>query len=917
VASSPVAPIMESAGHAEVDAPTAVAPISWQALEERFAGRALALTGGLALVAAAIFFLSLAFSRGWITEPLRVLIGLVAGTGAFGLGWVLLARRSFLLGHVLTAVGLGVTSISFFAATRGYHLVPAELGLLGALVAAIAAAVLAVRTGSVVVAAYGLIAALIAPPLLGASPTLLTLGFVAVALVGTTGVALFRSWRWLPSLAFVLAAPQLASWLSGDADPTQAMIALAGFWAINIVAAAGEEVRIKRDDLRPSSATLVLANATFLLWGGFLVLAGDLAPWRGTFLGLAAGAHILVGAWFLSRQGLEHLFGNLVAGTGVACLTMAAAVQLGAPAVPLAWAAEAVALAWLAVHRMHRWSALAALVLGVLTVGHLLVLEYPLGFFALPPLRPFSTGFLHPEAASLGSVLTALVVTGWLVRVRWVRSLLAGIGVTLAAYALTFEVAGAALAAGLVLAGLAGLLLDRLILRYGTSERLASISGWVTFAWTGSLGSAGAGMLAIAALLAVEYPGARMGELHFATPFLHPETAALAVVLAGLVAAGVLLPARWARSALAATGLLLVAWALQFEYDRVALIATSVALLPVGVLLDRGLSRLSDDERFQRLAAVGGGIRWASLAGVIPWLTAAGYSADTFLSAGQLSSTGPAAVPFTDQAALVGALLAGSALAATRWLEVPIGRRLAALAALAVAAYVMPFEVRADLLAVLWVALAAVAFAAARWDPVGPRAFAVGAAGLVAGATVVSFALVATPDRLYVAGEGRPALLVAWPLAFAAVAMALYAASRLEPARRWRSWLEVGAGATAVYLASIAIVDVFQRMVGGSVANEELAKQGQVALSVLWTMVGMIALADGITRRHPLLRHAGFAMLGLATAKVFAFDLAAMDVAYRAVVFAVLGVLLLLSAALVGWFRGPHAGSPGGRSGLA
>ena len=55
-------------------------------LEEKFAGRAMAWIGGLALVAAAVFFLSLAFSRGWITEPMRVLIGLVVGSAAFAGG---------------------------------------------------------------------------------------------------------------------------------------------------------------------------------------------------------------------------------------------------------------------------------------------------------------------------------------------------------------------------------------------------------------------------------------------------------------------------------------------------------------------------------------------------------------------------------------------------------------------------------------------------------------------------------------------------------------------------------------------------------------------------------------------------------------------------------------------------------------
>jgi hypothetical protein len=63
--------------------------------------------------------------------------------------------------------------------------------------------------------------------------------------------------------------------------------------------------------------------------------------------------------------------------------------------------------------------------------------------------------------------------------------------------------------------------------------------------------------------------------------------------------------------------------------------------------------------------------------------------------------------------------------------------------------------------------------------------------------------------------------------------------------------------------------------------------------------------------RIPMLRHAGFGLLGLATVKVFVIDLAAMDVAYRALVLAGLGLLLLLSAYLFTHFRGPRSGAPG------
>ena len=50
---------------------------------------------------------------------------------------------------------------------------------------------IAVRADSQVVAGYGLVAALAAPPLLGAAPTFATIAFLATALLGTTAIALY------------------------------------------------------------------------------------------------------------------------------------------------------------------------------------------------------------------------------------------------------------------------------------------------------------------------------------------------------------------------------------------------------------------------------------------------------------------------------------------------------------------------------------------------------------------------------------------------------------------------------------------------------------------------------------------------------------------------------------------------------
>ena len=396
-------------------------------IEARLTGRTLAWAGGLALVLAAIFFLSLAFSRGWIGPEARVMIGLVGGAILLGGGAALMERRNRLLGHVLTPVGLAVISISLVAATRLYGLIPVEVGLGVALLSAIAAAIIAVRAGSQIVAAFGLVSVLLAPPLMGASPDISTLAFVAVVLIGTTAVALWRSWSWLPPTAFVLAAPQAASWVTGDPEPAVGLLGVGLFWLLNIVAAGGEAFRRRRDDVSVSSATLLLANVAFFIWAGFVLLSGELEVYRGFFLVYLALAQIGVGGYFVVRDGERNLFGLLAIGTGIAALTMAAPIQLGAPAVPIAWSAEAVALAWIAVRRGHPYSAAVS---GILYALAGLAIA---SLYEAPIHSTTGVPFIDAAGGSLGFFIAAVALGVWIVRDRTLRTVLAAFGLIVAA----------------------------------------------------------------------------------------------------------------------------------------------------------------------------------------------------------------------------------------------------------------------------------------------------------------------------------------------------------------------------------------------------------------------------------------------------------------------------------------------------
>lgn len=759
--------------------------MSFAELEERLAGRALAVVGGIALILGAIFFLSLAFSRGWIGPELRVLIGLAFGSAAVAGGAVFLERGNQLLGNVLTPVGLAIISISLLGATRLYHIVPTEVGLMGALLSAVVVALVAVRNDSQLIAGFGLVSVLVAPPLLEAPPDSTTLAFIGAALIGTTSIAVWRSWRWLPPIAFVLTVPQAAAWIGSDPAPAMALAGIAVYWALNIVAAGGEEFRRHRDDLSSSSATLLLGNAAFAVWAGFLVLSGDLAVHRGLFLLLVAAGHLAVGGYFVARDGERNLFGLLTLGTGIAALTMAMPIQLGAPAVPVAWTAEAVALAWVATRRGHPYSAVVSAILFVLAAVAVATL-YPLG-----QTVPEGIPFLDERGAALGFFLAGAALGLWIIRDRSLRSALGALALLVAMYAAT-------------------------------------------------------------------------------------------TVLTGL------------SFVLAATTLMVLA-------------AATFGILPM--LPDRPIAWLIDglippDLRDARWRAPLD-LALPAASGLFGFLGAM-HVAAVELPLREFGDVTPPSIPFSDTGAVAAGMLITGVLVSGWILDGRLAGRLASRTAVliagGIAAYTVPFEVYAWAVPVLWVGLGLGALFIARRDPIAQRAFEIAAGVATLGATIVAVGIVAPPSRLVVGPAAIPWLQVAQTaISLGAVAVGTAALALRWPQVTHRRWLRYGAGVVVVYLLSVLAVDIVGARVGGQVSLDELRTQGQVVLSVLWAVLGVGTFMYGIRSNARDARQGGLVLLAVATTKVFLFDLAALDVAYRVISLIALGLLLLASAWL--WQR--------------
>jgi hypothetical protein len=214
--------------------------------------------------------------------------------------------------------------------------------------------------------------------------------------------------------------------------------------------------------------------------------------------------------------------------------------------------------------------------------------------------------------------------------------------------------------------------------------------------------------------------------------------------------------------------------------------------------------------------------------------------------------------------------------------------------ALATLAYASAVALDGTALVLAWAAEALALGRLARRT--GDRVARAGAFAFLALALVHALVFEAAPDALV---YGAPDLLLA-AACLVSVALVAIACSRTGPClfRHERRVLVALGGAVALYLASIAIVTPFQP--GHLEIDTGLAfairQQAQVLLSGFWAACGFATLWLGLRRRTRQLRLAGFALLTLAEAKVFLFDLPALASLYRVGSLVALGLLLLAGA---------------------
>ena len=93
-------------------------------LEALIGGKVLNRVGALALVIGVGFFLKYAFDNNWITETMRVLIGILIGLLCLAGGWRTRSKGLAMFAQGLVGAGIAILYLSLYASFNFYHLVP-------------------------------------------------------------------------------------------------------------------------------------------------------------------------------------------------------------------------------------------------------------------------------------------------------------------------------------------------------------------------------------------------------------------------------------------------------------------------------------------------------------------------------------------------------------------------------------------------------------------------------------------------------------------------------------------------------------------------------------------------------------------------------------------------------------------------
>ena len=218
---------------------------------------------GIALVLAALFFLSYSVEHGWLSPPVRASIGLLTGVALLVVCELRVARSYAFTANAMDGAGIAILYATLFATHALWHLLPASAVFALMLIVTAIAVLLSIRRDSVFIALLGLVGGFATPALLstGENKPFALFSYLLLLNIGLMWVAIQRRWPLLTALSVLFTVIYEWGWISKFLTVSQLPLAAAIFLLFAAAAAASLWMRRRADDKQRSFDVVAVSSA--------------------------------------------------------------------------------------------------------------------------------------------------------------------------------------------------------------------------------------------------------------------------------------------------------------------------------------------------------------------------------------------------------------------------------------------------------------------------------------------------------------------------------------------------------------------------------------------------------------------------------------------------------------------------------
>src|SRR5438105_14882462 len=235
-------------------------PFDWESL---IGVKLFSWIAGIALVLAALFFLSYSVEHGWLSPPVRASLGLATGILLLLICELRVARDYSFTANAMDGAGIAILYATLFAMHALWHLLPATAVFVLMLIVTAIAVLLSIRRDSVFIALLGLVGGFATPALLstGENKPVALFSYLLLLNVGLLWVAIQRRWPLLTALSVVFTVVYEWSWIGKFMTVSQLPLAVSIFVLLAAAAAASLWMRRRGDAAQRSFDVAAISSA--------------------------------------------------------------------------------------------------------------------------------------------------------------------------------------------------------------------------------------------------------------------------------------------------------------------------------------------------------------------------------------------------------------------------------------------------------------------------------------------------------------------------------------------------------------------------------------------------------------------------------------------------------------------------------